>query len=226
MLSGTGFITPKALDYNTVTGRLDFEYVPHRERLFDAMLNAYQTGKCESILTQNRQAADLLAALHRNLKLSTATPWPPPPTLLRELERFGRNWPSVNDVFLHCDYSPVNILIDHTDGLVVIDASPNRYLTGRANLTGPPLVDIATYTVRLHWPFRARTYRLSWRRLANRLRTDFLDQYQRSSRLLLDRTLLGILERNIVRNFVDWKIGVTPVSGLSVTIARFALPTE
>jgi Phosphotransferase enzyme family len=225
-LSGTDFITPKTLGCNTATGCIDFEYVPHGARLFDAMLNAYQTGEVETVLAQNRRAAELLATLHRNLKLSAATAWVPPPMLFRELDRCGQHWPRSNDVFLHCDFSPVNILVDHTGGLVVIDASPNGYLTGSANLTGPPLVDLATYTVRLHWPFRARTYRPSWRRLANTLRADFLNQYEQSSGLLLDRPLLGILERNIVRFFVEWKTGWTLTSGPAVAMARLALPAE
>jgi hypothetical protein len=225
-LSGTGFITPKPLDRNTVTGFIDFEYVPHRGRLFDAMIDAYQTGEFETVLAQNRRAAELLAALHRNLRLSVAIPWAPPSSLLRELDRVGRHWPRANDVFLHCDFSSVNILINHAGDLVVIDASPNQYLTRYANLTGPPLIDLATYTVRLHWPFRARTYRPSWRRLANTLRAEFLNQYEQSSGLAPDRPLLAILERNIVRSFVEWKTGSTITSGPSVAMARLALPTE
>jgi hypothetical protein len=224
-LSGTRFITPKAIDCYPASGLVEFEYVPHRVRLFDAMLEAYRMCEFEKVLAQNRDAAELLAIFHHKLKLPTSIEWTPPSSLIRDLNRAGRHWPYDNAVFLHCDFSSVNILINNTGGLAVIDASPNQYLTKSANLIGPPVIDVATYTVRLHWPFRARTYRKSWRRFADMLRADFLNGYERSAGVVLDRTILKIFELNIVRSFVDWKLGSSVASRLSTQIARLALPS-
>jgi glycosyltransferase involved in cell wall biosynthesis len=223
-LCNTRFTTPKALRYDPTTSRVEFEYIPHTTGLLDAFTQAYQNGHVEDILHHNRSAGEMLADVHKSLKLSSATQWLPPAHIEREMKRVGSGWPAQSEVYLHCDFSPVNILVSAVGKLVLIDSSPNHYFTTRPDLIGPPVVDIATYTAKLYWPFRLRSFSINWRRLANTMRMDFLTAYEQASGVEVDRNLLGILERGVVRSFVESR-SRSPVIVLPArALARLALP--
>jgi hypothetical protein len=202
-LGNTRFTTPKALRYDPTTCRVEFEYIPHATGLLDAFTDAYQTGHLEDILHHNRDAGELLADVHNRLKLSSATHWLPPSHVERQMKRVGTGWTAQSEVFLHCDFSPVNILVSDVGKLVLIDASPNQYFTNRPDLMGPPVVDIATYTAKLFWPFRFRSFFVNWRRLVKTMRQEFLAAYEQTSGVHVDRRLLSILEHGVVRSFVE-----------------------
>jgi hypothetical protein len=119
----------------------------------------------------------------------------------------------------------VNILIKPDGRLVLIDASANQYFTDRADLTGPRLVDIATYTTKLYWPFRTKTFNLKWRRVASQLRTDFLAGYEQATGVVVDRELLHSFERAVVRSFVNWKTESRAIRISALALGLMALPT-
>lgn len=79
------------------------------------------------------------------------------------------------EVTLHGDFSPQNVLVNES-GLWVIDASPNYYSTFDVSAPGTRYVDVATFTLKLIWPFRSSTFRQLLPRL--RLRKMFLASYQ------------------------------------------------
>lgn len=223
-LRGTRFSSPMPLTCDLATGRIEFEYISDTVRLFDLMSEAYRTQRFNDVFKYNRGAGELLAALHRNLKLPSAGQWQPPQFLQRQFSRARIDWSRQPEVCLHCDFSPVNILVKSGGELVLIDASPNQYFTERADLAGSPLVDVATYTVKLNWPFRFRTYTHSWRRLGATLRTEFIESYERAAELRVDRGLLAMLERAIVRNIVSRKTGGAVFLPPALLLARIALP--
>lgn len=223
-LRGTQFSAPMPLACDPATGRIEFEYISDTVRLFDLMGEAHRTQRINGVLEFNRRAGELLATLHRNLKLPSATQWQPPEFLQRQLSKAAIDWSRQPEVCLHCDFSPVNVLVKPGGELVLIDASPNQYFTERADLRGSPLVDVATYTVKLNWPFRLRTYTRSWRRLGATLRTGFIESYEHAAELTVDRGLLAILERAIVRSIVSRKAGGAAILPPALVLARIALP--
>jgi serine/threonine protein kinase len=106
-----------------------------------------------------RKAAQALAALHAQ-----------PP---------ARGGPGEH-VLLHGDFSPQNILLTN-DAVIspriwIIDPSPNFYGSFEVHEFGDPMVDVATFTLRLIWPLRASTYRRLSARLA--LRRLFFQSYE------------------------------------------------
>jgi thiamine kinase-like enzyme len=131
-----------------------------------------------------------------------------------------------DDVILHCDYSPVNVLIRNDGKLVVIDAAPNEYFTQRADLRGPRYVDLATYTARLYWPYRLRAYKLKWRKLIWRLRRDFIASYEKATDIPIDLAMLSIFERAVLRSRVEWKTKSALVRLPMIAIGNLMLPGD
>jgi len=223
-LAGSRFTTPKALNCDSHAGRIEFEYVENARSLQEVAEQAYATGALEGLLEANRAAGELLAILHSRLTLPDFQHWPVPSFLASDAELSGRSVFADQEVFLHCDFSPVNVLVKNDGHIVLIDASPNTYFTEHANLMGPRFVDIATYTVKLHWPYRWRTFRLKWRQVIDRLRGEFLDSYAQSSGVVVDRTLLRAFERAAVRSFVNWKTRSPLIRLPAMAVSRWGLP--
>lgn len=78
-------------------------------------------------------------------------------------------------VTLHGDFSPQNVLVSENE-LWVIDASPNYYSTFVTRSIGTRSTDLATFTLKLIWPFRPSTFRQLIPRL--RLRKLFISTYE------------------------------------------------
>jgi hypothetical protein len=223
-LAGTPFSTPKPLRFDLDAGRVEFEYVPNTRRLLEVMETAHRDRDIAQVRELNRSAADLLAVLHRNLTLPSAVQWTPPERLVRDAKRHGCDLDALSRIYMHCDYSPVNVLVKPGGELVLIDASPNYYFTYRADLIGPRLVAVATYTAKLFWPYRLRSYSPLWRRMAHVLRDEFVARYGRASGIPVDEEALWLFERALVRSFITWKTQVVPVRWVARLLKRIALP--
>lgn len=223
-LVGTRFTTPKVLSYDLAAERIEFAFIDGMTSMYDSIVAAYRSQRFDAIFAQNRSAGELLATLHHNLVLPSSTRWVPTPDIAQRIRQAGIDWTAETEVCLHCDYSPVNVLLKPNGDLVVIDASPNQYFTESANLLGPPAVDIATYTAKLFWPFRARTFTSVGRNMAYRLRSDFVASYEQASGVKVNPVLLKILERGVVRGFVARKTGSRLMAAPAMALARLALP--
>jgi aminoglycoside phosphotransferase (APT) family kinase protein len=222
-LAGTPFLVPRTLGCDVKTGRIDSEYLAETILLQEVVEQAQHRREYRPLMKLNDDAARLLGTLHQRLVLVKARRWQPPVFLVERARRLGCQLDRANDVFLHCDYSPVNLLVGPEGRIAVIDASPNSYFTDYASLTGPPLVDIATYTVKLCWPFRTSAYSPFWRKVAARLRERFVREYERSSGRSVDRELLGAFEYAVLRGFVEWKSQSRLVRSAAMMLARVAL---
>jgi hypothetical protein len=86
-------------------------------------------------------------------------------------------------------------------------------------------VSVATYTSKLFWPFRLRTYDLVRRRMAHVLRSEFVARYEQVSNETIDREMLGLFERAVVRSFANWKTQIVPVRWIARVMSRLALPS-
>jgi hypothetical protein len=224
-LVGSPFSTPKALQYDIETGRVEFEFVPNAVRLLEVIEHAYRECDLALVLQLNRSSADMLALLHSKLKLESAVSWTPPAVLVESARRHGRDLTTLEEVYLHCDFSPVNILVKPSTELVVIDHSPNYYFTHRTDLTGPRYLSLANYTSKIFWPFRAGPYLPSRRRMSHVLRSEFIARYEHTSGISVDREMLCLFERALVRSFVNWKTQIVPVRWVANAMSRFALPS-
>lgn len=222
-LAGTPYLVPRALCCDLHSGRVEFEYLANTSLLQEMMEEAYETHRFHRVLKLNDAAAELLATLHQRLVLSRAREWHAPAFLVQRIARGGVVLLDADNVFLHCDFSPVNLLVNGDDRIGVIDASPNTYFTDYACLRGHRVVDIATYTAKLFWPFRLRSYSTVWRRFAVTLRRRFVSRYERSSGHAIDRGLLSMFEFAVVRRFAEWKSKRRVVRWAASELGRAAL---
>jgi hypothetical protein len=225
-LAGSPFATPKPLSFDRETGRIEFEFVSDARRLQELIEESDATVAVDRVSGSNRAAGAMLGVLHRNLQLHSAARWPMPQFLEHQLQSTGHVLAPVDNVFLHCDYSPVNVLVRYDGQLVVIDAAANKYFTQRADLRGPRYVDLATYTARLYWPYRVRAFRIKWRKLIRRLRHDFILSYEKAAETPIDRVMLRIFERSVLRSRVEWKTKSALVRLPMIAIGNSMMPTE
>lgn len=222
-LAQSPFHAPHTLRCDAETGQVEFEFVEDATLLQEHLEQALQKRTFRRVLKLNDAAAQLLGLLHRRLVLANAHHWQPPSFLARRTQRLGLPLAESDDVFLHCDYSAVNLLVDREDRLTVIDPSPNSYFTKHACLKGPRLVDIATYTARLTWPYRLRSYSPGWRRFASALRRRFAHVYGRTTGHSVDLRTLGLFESALARSFVEWKTTSRLVRAVAIGIERAGL---
>jgi aminoglycoside phosphotransferase (APT) family kinase protein len=222
-LCGTGFHVPRALRCDADTGRIEFEYVEGAVLVQEIFEAANGARRFHQALRFNDIAARLLGTLHQRLTVPNSRPWQPPVFLAERAQQEGYSLSGADDVYLHCDYSPVNLLIDPEDELWVIDASPNAYFTDYPCLKGHPLVDVAGYTSKLLWPFRLRTHSRRWRKMATVLRRRFIANYEQSCGRSVDDRLLKIFESAVVRAFVEWKTRSRIVRAAAGAVARIGM---
>ena len=204
-LAGTPFRVPRALCFDYGLNCVEFEYIKDAISLQFVLENAFQTRRLDHVIKFNENAAMLLGTLHIQLSVPNARRWLPPDSLISRATKAGYHLDLIEDVFLHCDFSPMNLLIGPDDQITVIDPSPNSYFTDYACLKGNRLVDIATYTTKLLWPFRLSAYSVEWRKFIKSLREDFVNIYEFSCGRNVDRNLLKFFEDEVLKCFVEWK---------------------
>ncbi len=223
-LAGSSFFTPHAIGWDGESGRIEFDFIEGTRRLQDIFETAAQDRGSNEAFAWNVEAAELLALMHRRLALPQFSRWPIPDRLAGDIKH--AHLPRESDVFLHCDYSPVNLLVNDGGMLFVIDAAPNDYFTQRADLIGPGYVDVATYTARLYWPFRGRALTFKWRGFARQLRNDFVEAYEKAMGRALDRRVLRAFERAVLRARVNWKVDSRVVRFLAISSGSMLLPRD
>ena len=129
-----------------------------------------------------REAGATLGAIHDKLVLPTSREWSPParfadawsPELLGRMNDGPKAW-------LHGDYGFGNVQVCEaapTARIVVLDPSPNRYLTIHPDTYGPVYVDLALFLACLQGLVGLRYYpRMRWGR-ERILRAAFLKGYR------------------------------------------------
>lgn len=224
-LAGTRFLVPRAVRCDESSGYIEYEFLPDCVLLMEVIEHAVLSRKYRRVLALNDAAGELLGLVHRRLKVDPVHRWEPPEDLRRQIIEDCDPAASSDDVFLHCDYSPVNLLVTPNLQLAVIDPSPSRGLTGSGfpNLFGHRLVDVANYTAKLFWPYRLRNYTIAGRRLASVLRRRFLAAYERTCGLTVHRDLLRHFEYAATRSFVQWKTKRFLVRWGAMAVARVGL---
>jgi hypothetical protein len=222
-LSNTGFRVPHAIRCDPDTGQVEFEFLDDATLLQEHFEQAVPRRCFRRVLQLNDDAARLLGNLHQRLVVTDAQRWQPPAFLVWRAKNLGIPLAEDDDVYLHCDYSPVNLLVCPDDRIAVIDASPNQYFTNFACLKGHRLVDIATYTAKLTWPYRLRAYSPAWRRIAAALQRRFADVYGRTTGHTVDFQQLRLFESAVVRAFVEWKTTNRLVRSAAIGVERAGL---
>lgn len=222
-LTNTPFEAAHALRYNQSLNFVEYERIKG-STLFQVLLEkAYQTTQFSRVLELNDAAAELLSTLHKQMYVPNARYWMPNGFLVHRASKLGCKLNELDDVFLHCDFSPVNLLIGADDKIVVIDPSPNSYFTHYACLKGNRLVDIATYTTKLFWPFRLSAYSVRWRNFTKILRENFVSIYEIRCGQTIDRKLLNLFEDAVVRCFVESKTKYRFVQWLAMGVGRVSM---
>ena len=61
--------------------------------------------------------------------------------------------------------------------------------------------------------------------MAHVLRSEFVARYEQASGEPVDREILCLFERAVVRSFVTWKTQVVPVRWVANAMSRVALPS-
>lgn len=198
------FVAPRPLRVDPAASTIEYERIHGFASLSGRYARAMRTADADGRLARVlREAARVLAAIHRELSLSRTRQWRPNPLVLEGLRRAGdpdgRSARVGPRAVLHGDFGFSNVAVleepeDRPPRLAVIDPSPNGFTTMHADLEGPVLVDLALFAscVEGRMPLRHQV-RARWSGL-DRLRDAFLGAYEGAAELELDRAALGRLE--------------------------------
>ncbi|MAI66855.1 MAG: hypothetical protein CMJ26_03135 [Phycisphaerae bacterium] len=147
------FSAPKIICFNEQEQSITFEYFRNLRSIREVYLN-YMTSKNPDIsdLALLSKTGAALAKIHEGLTLNVCVDWNPCPLFERVFRKktnisIEDAMPSMDWSIAHCDYGFSNI---HTAlsssgnrDLVIIDPSPNVFVTKQANLRAPVLLDLS-----------------------------------------------------------------------------------
>ena len=196
------FVAPKPISLNLDRSQIAFDFITEplvsiREPFIAAIRStATPSDACQSLF---RKVGRSIGLIHKYLTLPTASEWSViapdgedtssyQGALIRDL-RFAHN------SFLHCDFGFSNLFfVDDeeafTQKLVVLDPSPNYFVTFKADCYGPSILDLANIAACMQGLFPVRR-QLSCKWLnAGILLGRVLEEYENITGQKLDRDLL------------------------------------
>ncbi|MFN0179402.1 MAG: hypothetical protein ACKVZ0_11430 [Gemmatimonadales bacterium] len=158
-------------------------------------------------------AGEALAILHRELSPGSAVQWDPPPPFAREARRqLGPMWQSRlaagPQAALHCDYGfgNVHLAAEAMPRIVLLDPSPNYYLTFDPLTVGSVYLDIGTLLGCLWGLVPIRSYlRLDRSRLGP-LEQAFVAGYEGVAGWRLDRALIDGVTSAVVATYLTRRL--------------------
>lgn len=211
--AAVGVRVPAVLDVDEAAGAIRYEYVDCPTSLLDLMSDRSATPAL--ILAQVEQAGAALGALHRALPTvgfprgrrserftrALGPGWTPPGGVSPAVLQHGAVSPAV---LQHGDFGYSNVRFGPTGDLVVIDPSPNGYVTVDALNVDHPELDLAL----IGSNFVGRTVRPVAMGRTIRLGPDLfaalLQGYEGRAAHSVDRARLRVYTRATVRAFADW----------------------
>ncbi len=210
-----GFVAPQVLrtapSENTITYQMVRGIVPLRDLYLRYMSGGDDGQQCVATV---RLAGATLAVLHRELPATDCIEWAPPPAFAKEARRrLGAGWSdrlvATPMAALHCDFGFGNIHLsrDEPSTLVLLDPSPNYYLTFDPLTVGSIYVDLATLMACLWGLVPVRHFvRLEWSRL-RALDCALRDGYETVAGTRLDRDLLEATTSAVVTTYMAMRLG-------------------
>jgi hypothetical protein len=138
----------------------------------------------------------VLAHIHRDLTLDERVPWEAPATFREDLERrLGPNaielLARTPQAFLHGDFGFGNVHLEERTGrIVVLDPSPNGYLTTHPSTFASIYLDVGVLSACLRGLVGPARFLQLRRDRIGALENAFLEGYERTSGARLDRRLV------------------------------------
>ncbi len=217
--SRNGFAVPKVIDVDVSHRAIAYERMDGLVALRDHYISYMSTRSPALELVNPFEASGrALAAIHRDLTLSTKQTWGATDEFDgRGAAEVPKMLESTPQAWLHGDYGFGNTHTWRGDALelVVLDPSPNRYLTRRPDVFGSIYLDLGLFVACLQGLVPARHYaRLHWGR-ERILRDAFLTGYESVASAPLDRPLLARVTRAVVGAYCRHRFR-------SATMARLA----
>lgn len=191
-----GFCAPRPLTVDTARGVIVYAHLGKmrciREVYLDYMKAPRADQRCLELIGASGQ---VLAKLHKGLKLADTTEWAGTSMLFRDIEKVGgRNVQEFTktcpQACLHTDYGFSNVAVSNqngTDKLVVFDATANGYSSYSTAEVGPIYVDIGVFLGTLDGRVPLRHYpQMKWNRLRE-VKEAFLSGYEAAAQRPVDR---------------------------------------
>lgn len=218
-----GFISPRVLRVDLANQVIVYERIDDlvtlQKHYIQSLRSRSASGDISGIFGE---AGRILGILHRELTLSARHVWQPSPEWLTQRAPILRRMRSGPSAWLHCDYGFGNVFTCSpraTGQLVVLDSSPNLFLTTQAASFGPVYVDLASMTSCLQGlvPMKLFPF-LNWGR-ERPLRESFIREYARASSHTIDLEILEQVTMAVAETYCRhrWK------SHLMTRAAMFAL---
>lgn len=209
-----GFRVPEVLRFDCEARSVTWAYIPGLESLrvpyIEHMTAGVPRTECLDLIGR---AGSVLAQIHRGLHLRQVVDWAASPDFEAAFVATA-GAPSatllgaVPWAVAHCDFGFSNVNYARgmeDDRLIVLDATANGHLTFASNLRAPIYIDVANFVVCLEglvppWV----QLRMRWARLPE-VREAFLEGYESSSGIRLNRELLVYTAYAAACCYVRWR---------------------
>lgn len=191
-LSSECFYSPKPIHYDRSLRTIVFEQLVSLVSVRKVYLDFLCCEDSTNTWIFDR-AGSALAELHARLRLTTRSEWKAPAIVAKHEPDLSAALLDTPHAQLHCDFGFSNVfiqLVGNETRLVILDASPNYFMTEAPDTFASVYLDLANFAACLDGLVPMVHYlRIDWQ-LAAILKGRFLDAYEMTSRLTLDRTLL------------------------------------
>ena len=207
-LSGReGFSAPRPLRVDQETNTIVYAALTDLQSIRDVYLD-YVCGAVDDQAAINTffESGRVLAAIHRELQLSNARRWESPERFSSSGET-GDRFEMLPMAFLHGDYGFANVFVGESDtDLIVLDASPNYFVTFSTNCYGPVYLDIGNMLSCMDglvpW---AKHLKMQLARVRT-LESAFVSGYESDNELLLDKSLLTQFTEATSLTYLEYRL--------------------
>src|SRR2546425_610515 len=224
--ANSGFVSPAvlAVDYNVQM--ITYEKLTGLTPLRSFYL-AYTTGAGagSEVPELFERTGRALVSVHRELSLSERIDWSPPPSFSRLFRRrTGADavacLAQTPQAFLHGDFGFGNVHVkdDGKGKVVVLDASPNRYLTGHPSTWGSIYLDIGSLVACLRGLVGIRQFTCLRRERIAPLERAFVAGYQAVHGDLLDSRMIDAVAYAIAGTYLQFRYRVPIIGAIALWI--------
>jgi hypothetical protein len=223
LASDWGFISPAVLAVDYDVGLVTYEKLNGLTPLRSLYLvYTTGTGAGPDVPEWFERTGSTLAHVHRELRLTGQVEWRPPPSFSRLFRRrTGADALSclarTPQAFLHGDFGFGNIHVKRDEGeLVILDASPNRYLTTHPSTWASIYLDIGSLVACLRGLVGIRQFARLRRERITPLERAFVAGYEWVFGDVLDAQMIDSVAYAIAGTYLEFRYRVPIISAIGL----------
>ncbi len=203
-----GFVFPKILSYDLENKEITYQYIEDLHSIRTLYLSFLKNQVTPfNAITAFEKSGEMLGKIHKNLKLNQKSSWQPPASVDKifrkefkgDYKEILQNTPQA---FLHTDFGFSNLFFTSTEDLVLLDPSPNSYITFKADTFGSIYLDLGLILMCMDGLVPIAEILNIRRNRAKILSQALIKGYTRQNPIKIDYELLKKIKHAIARSYL------------------------